>query len=299
MHADRRKLLTEAGLTEDALRTLAAAPQGEWRVRALLADVRGPLLRADDALLDALSADAGSPAFLGRDVLRRLCRTPLGVHLACGVLADSPAPQVPYGRPYAGLGWRLARPWLLVLGVAMAGLLVCAALTPFLGGLVVLVGLALLVFAILPLSGRVWGTPGYGAAIAAMALAWLVLMFTLSFSAGNWYLAVRGRQVRGTVAAPTHVWAHGTRVAYCRVRLPDGTLREIRGRHPSCVDGEGRATAVVYDPRGWFPPQLGTKAGLGVAVSGGVAAGSAAALLLVPAVAVGLGVRRVSAGVRR
>lgn len=104
-----------------------------------------------------------------------------------------------------------------------------------------------------------------------------VLYFTAFMNAPQWYLAARGKQVAAVLQAPLRSWSHGSRVAHCRVRLPDGTTHKVDQDNATCASDVGATVQVVYDPSGRLAPALGKKATLG-RISRPVA-GCAAALL--------------------
>ncbi len=294
MSRDRRTVLERSGgLTADRLRRMAATPQGARTVRALATERPAPAGRlfddrALDSLLDRLTEDnraALAARGLDLDVLRSLCSTEPGTRLVWELL-QAPPPDDPDGPPDRlpnGSGGRGALGgWLLVEAVAFAGVAATVGIDVLIGRVALLFGLAYLLFVLFLVMARVRRTPGYGAATGLVAAAFLVLMVVGVFEAPAWYLAVRGTQARATLAAPAHQWTHGARVAYCRVRLPGGAVRQVAVNAGDCATAAGRPTRVVYDPAGWFAPRLGTAAQLDAPVSGGVAGGAAAVLLLAP-----------------
>jgi hypothetical protein len=108
-----------------------------------------------------------------------------------------------------------------------------------------------------------------------------VLYFTAFMNAPQWYLAVRGKQVSAVLQPPLRTWSHGSRVAHCRVRLPDGTVHRVDQDNGTCASSVGATVPVVYDPHHRLAPALGRKATLG-RLSRPVA-GTSAALLLAAA----------------
>ena len=149
------------------------------------------------------------------------------------------------------------------------------------------VGIAFLIFGLTVFFIKVPETRGQGPASATVAVAFAVLMVVASFSVGDWYLAVRGVQVRVTVVAPARDAGGGGAVWVCRVRYPDGTVRRVAGDDAGCATrGVGRRTTVMSDPAGWFPPHLGTEADLHPASTTGVAGAAGAAPVCAPLVVV-------------
>jgi hypothetical protein len=112
-----------------------------------------------------------------------------------------------------------------------------------------------------------------------------VLIGVGSFSANSWYLEVRGAEQTVTIASPAHQWTHGTRETYCRVRLRDGSVRQVLDNRENCADRVGLKDTAVVDPAGHYRPFLGTKSDLGGTVQGYVGLGAAAVLVLAPAAA--------------
>lgn len=118
--------------------------------------------------------------------------------------------------------------------------------------------------------------------VALAAAAGATLLGTAVLQAPQWYLAVRGRQATATVQEPYRTWSHGARVAYCRVRLPDGRVRRVDRDAGRCTTEVGARVRVVYDPADRVAPVLGGRSALG-GVSVPVA-GAAALVLLGAAV---------------
>lgn len=315
MPESRRQVLASGGMTPQRLREMAATKDGARKVRMLLADWpedEPAQDRSTEELLDRLSAqdrrrlaDAG----VTLDVLRNLCRTERGVRLARQILAthtdliDAPEASQPErtarrerfvteGHPDGAAAGQAAGPWLLLLLAAVLGAVLCAVSTLFLHELAILVGIGYLIFVFFAVAARTRRSRGSGAAQALMAVAFLVLVFVTAFNTADWYMAVRGVQAQATVAAPVHSWSHGSLHAYCRVRLPDGSVREVDTDKGACATDVGAAATVVYDPDNRYAPRFGTKADLNVAVSAGVAAAAGAVLVLSPLAVIGAAARR-------
>ena len=102
-----------------------------------------------------------------------------------------------------------------------------------------------------------------------------MLLFVAFLDAPHWYLAARGKQATATVEAPLRTWERGARIAYCRVRLPTGKVRQVDRNDATCANNEGATVPMVYDPSGHVAPVLGAgRGGLGGAgLPGAVGAG--------------------------
>jgi len=171
---------------------------------------------------------------------------------------------------------RITAFWLMYTAGAAAVLVllaVCVVVVAQLLGLVV----AIVAFTGLFLVGTTvprspWSRPAYLVSVPAM----IVLLATTLLYSPDWYLSARGRNATATVESPAYQWAHGARVATCRVRLPDGSVHSVRG-DGSCADAVGKRRPVVYDPHGLVGPAFGHRGGLGAksrtvaAAAGGLA----------------------------
>ncbi|WP_328915317.1 MULTISPECIES: hypothetical protein [unclassified Streptomyces] len=250
------------------------------------------------ALLDGLSAKARkSLAAAGFDLPRlrglasteqgerqvRHIVTEFGVVPAEGRLTTDSSPSL---RKEVATGWGL-----VVLG-AVVGLAAVLATTVLvdrpLGLLIAALGAGGMVFLVI----RTPQSRGREAAVLLSLSAVAVLYFTSFLSAPQWYLAARGKQVAATLEPPSPAWAaRGSRVAYCRVRLPDGSTRQVDQDDRTCAGDTGATVQVVYDPGGRLAPVLGAKRTLG-RISRLVAAGAGIALLATAAGAVAAAGRR-------
>lgn len=249
------------------------------------------------ALLDGLSAKARkSLAAAGFDLPRlrglaateqgerqvRHIVTEFGVVPAEGRLATDSSPSL---RKEVATGWGL-----VVLG-AVVGLAAVLATTVLVDRPLGLLIAALAAGGMVVLVIRTPHSRGREAAVLLGLSAVAVLYFTSFLSAPQWYLAVRGKQVAATLEPPSQAWARGSRVAYCRVRLPDGSTRQVDQDDRTCAGDTGATVQVVYDPGGRLAPVLGAKRTLG-RISRLVAAGAGIALLATAAGAVAVAGRR-------
>jgi hypothetical protein len=195
---------------------------------------------------------------------------------------------------FAGTPGRTAAFWGLTLLIAATGTalaVIATVLVDFpLGagvGVLVLIGLLLLRSALGP-------SPRVQLLYTLTLVATIVLVFGAVLYAPQWYLAVRGTQATGTLESPVYVWEHGSHNAYCRVRLPDGTVHRMRG-DGRCDHETGSPTPVVYDPHHRVGPVLGHREGLG-ATSRAVAEGAGAVVIATAVTGTALAYRRRGAG---
>jgi hypothetical protein len=246
------RVLAEAGFEMGLLRHLGTTEAGARQVRHIVAEF-GRVPRRDRVRerLGALAAGAGTAAGPGR-VAAYWSVALLGAVLG---LAATLSASVLVAR---------------ILGLAVAGAVWVA-----------------LVFLLLMSPGA----RGRDVAVLLGLAAAAVLLFTAFLNAPQWYLAARGQQVTATLATPLRTWSHGSRVTYCRVRLPDGRVRQVDHSDRTCAADEGRPVTVVYDPGGHTGPVLGDKASLG-RISRPVAAGAGFVLFGTAAGAVAAASRR-------
>ncbi|MEU4082914.1 hypothetical protein [Streptomyces aureus] len=188
-----------------------------------------------------------------------------------------------------GPGERTAvRPWVLLALAAVAGVVLTELCTLALGETALLVG-AVWGICVLFAAFRTRASHGGLALRWITVAAYVVLVLVGSFGTQRWYLRLYGAEQPVTIVQPLHQWTHGTRETYCRVRLEDGSVRQVLDDSAGCADRVGRTTTAVVDPAGRYRPFLGTTAGLGGTPEAAVALCAAAVLLLAPAGAVALG----------
>lgn len=178
--------------------------------------------------------------------------------------------------------WR----WMRLLLVAVAGVAVCLSSTYLIGPYALLVGVA---------CAPVVGWAGYRAcssragivAYCFVGVSYVVLIWVGSGQADQWYLHLRGQEAMVTYAKPERSESHGVSSPYCRVRLPDGSVRQVIGNDKWCTDGTmvGTRTRAVIDPAGHYRPFLGGRSELGFGFWDHLCLGAAAVLVLVPVTA--------------
>lgn len=180
------------------------------------------------------------------------------------------------------------RPWVVLFLSALAGVVLTEASTLVLGETALLVGVVCglgVLFAALRTRASRGGLVLRWITVAAYA----VLVAAGSFGTQQWYLRLRGAEQPVTIVRPLHQWTHGTRETYCRVRLQDGSVRQVLGNREKCADRAGLRDTAVVDPVGHYRPFLGTRSEIGGTAGAVVALGGAAVLILAPACAVVLG----------
>lgn len=251
LSAAGRKALADAGFDLPRLRALGSTEPGARQVRHIVAEFCVPPGKGAAGRRLA-RADPGALTDPPAQVAARWALVLLGTAAA---LAAVIAADVLAGRP---LG-------LVLGGAAWTGLLYLLFSSP--------------------------ATRRREALVLLAAAATAVLLFTAFLNAPQWYLAARGKQVTATVVAPNRTLARGARVAYCRVRLPDGRIEQIDRTDRTCAAAdEGARVRVVYDPDGHVDPVLGGRPALG-RISRPLAAAVAAVLTATAAAAVA-GTRR-------
>ncbi|MGW4879900.1 hypothetical protein ACWEPI_25455 [Streptomyces sp. NPDC004262] len=229
---------------------------------------------------------------LGLTELRRVAAGPDGMRRVRTILAEFSEPA-PAGRSaragYGGVApvW----PWARLVLVAAVSAVVCLGASLFIGKAAALVGL-LLALPVFWVAFKTRDTRGASVARYVTAAAYLVLVLVGSAFANAWYLHLRGTEQTVTVVAPAHQWTHGTRETYCRVRLRDGSVREVVADKDDCADAVGRTVTAVVDPAGHYKPALGTRSAIGGVPEGYLCLGAAVVLVLAPATAVVMGRRR-------
>ncbi|MEW2300596.1 hypothetical protein AB0958_11565 [Streptomyces sp. NPDC006655] len=186
-----------------------------------------------------------------------------------------------------------AWPWIRLPLVALVGVAVCLASTYLIGRYAVFVGLVWSVAVIwtavsAPL--RRGGPVLRGVVVAA----YVVLVWLGSQQADRWYLQVRGQETTVTYAKAVDRGSHGVTTLYCRVKLPDGAIRQVFDNDKWCTDVTmvGTRTQAVVDPAGHYRPFLGHKSDLDNGIIDYLCLGAAVVLVLAPVTAVALIPRR-------
>ncbi|MCG7202928.1 hypothetical protein [Streptomyces arenae] len=175
-------------------------------------------------------------------------------------------------------------PWLRLLLVAVAAVALCLLSTYWLDRQALFVGGALALAVVWAGYRTRWSRGGF-VVCGLVGAAYLALVWLGSYYAGEWYLHLRGQETTVTYAAPVHEQAsHGVRVTYCRVRLPDGTVRRVFENDERCTDPDmaGTRLTAVIDPTDHYRPVLGRASDIGGTVQGWVCLGAAAVLVLAP-----------------
>ncbi|MET9912734.1 hypothetical protein ABZZ74_39135 [Streptomyces sp. NPDC006476] len=175
--------------------------------------------------------------------------------------------------------WR----WIRLLLVAAAGVAVCLASTYLVGPYALLVGVVCA-----PAVG--WAgsrARASGAELVVCCLvgfSYVVLIWVGSQQADQWYLHLRGRAARVTYARPLRSESHGVSTLYCRVRLPDGSVRQVIRNDKTCTEATmvGLRTRAVVDPAGHYRPFLGGVSDLGFGFWDHLCLGAATVLVLAP-----------------
>jgi hypothetical protein len=179
-------------------------------------------------------------------------------------------------------------PWIRLLLVAVAGVIVCLLSTYLINKEALFVGAAC-GLAVLWALFRTRLSRGGLVARCLTGAAYVVLIWAGSQSADEWYLQVRGQETAVTYAKPKYSESHGVSSPYCRVKLPDGSVREVFQNDKRCVDHLGSKATAVIDPAGHYRPVLGHKEDIGGGFSDYLCLGAAAVLVLAPLTAVALG----------
>ncbi|MEV8036612.1 hypothetical protein [Streptomyces sp. NPDC086182] len=229
---------------------------------------------------------------MGLPELRRMAARDGGMRQVRGVLSEfttEPDPRRPGDDE--GPAERVAvRPWALLFVAAVTGVVLTELSTLALHETALLVG-AVCGAGVLFAAFRTRESRGGLALRWITVTAYVVLVLAGSFGTQQWYLRLRGAEQPVTIAEPLHQWTHGTRETYCRVRLWDGSVRQVLGNRENCADRVGLKDTAVVDTAGHYRPFLGTKADIGGTLGGFVALGATAVLILAPAGAVALGRR--------
>ena len=240
-----------------------------------------------DDLFTELPADgrrALEEVGMGLPELRRVAAREDGMRQVRGILSEFTTTAHPPRRPGddEGPARRTAlMPWVRLLLVAVAGVVLCGLSTLLLHEAAVLVG------AVCGL-GVVWAAFKTRQSHGGLVLRWItvaayvVLVVVGSFFSQQWYLRLSGVEQTATIATPRHQWEHGTQETYCRVRLRDGSVEDVLGNRQECAGRAGFENSVVADPSGHYRPFLGKKSEIGGTLGGAVAIGAGAVLILAP-----------------
>lgn len=238
---------------------------------------------------------------LGLPELRRIAAEEGGERRVRHILAEY-APSTSrwdfQGDRWAG-GGSAVGPWMRLLLVSVVSVVVCLLST------YVINKYALFVGAVCGLA-VVWAllrTPLSRAGLVVRCLvgaAYVVLIWAGSQSADAWYLHVRGQEATVTYATPVNQGSHGVRTPYCRVKLPDRSVRQTFRNDKRCTDADsaGSKADAIIDPSGHYRPVLGDTSDIGGDVAGYVSVGAAAILVLAPLTAAYMGRRNETRGGR-
>ncbi|WP_406439264.1 hypothetical protein OHB00_29895 [Streptomyces sp. NBC_00631] len=179
---------------------------------------------------------------------------------------------------------RAVWPWMRLLLAAVIGVVLCLLSTYVLNSSALFVGAACGV-AVAWAGFRTRRSFGGLVACGLVAVAYVALIWIGSYAADEWYLHMRGQETTVTYAKPLHEQAsHGVRVTYCRVTLPDGTVRRVFRNDTRCTDesSAGARTLAVVDPSDHYRPVLGGKSAIGGIAAAYGCLGAAAVLVLAP-----------------
>ncbi|WP_369248399.1 hypothetical protein [Streptomyces sp. R41] len=229
---------------------------------------------------------------MGLPELRRIAAGEGGMRQVRGILSEFSANSHPWrlgddeGPTERSAVW----PWMRLLLVAVAGVVICLLSTYPINSTALFVGWACAV----PVAWAMFKTRLSRGGLVARCLigpAYVVLIWMGSYSADEWYLQVRGQETTVTYAKPDYSESHGVRVTYCRVKLPDGSVREVFQNDKWCTDENmaGSEVDAVIDPSGHYRPVLGHKSDIGGTAGGYVCLGAAAVLVLAPVTAAVMG----------
>ncbi|MEV7977456.1 hypothetical protein [Streptomyces sp. NPDC086519] len=179
---------------------------------------------------------------------------------------------------------RTVWPWIRLLLAAVIGVFLCLLSTYVLNSSALFVGAAWGV-AVAWAGFRTRRSLGGLVACGLVAVAYVALVWMGSYAADEWYLHLRGQETTVTYAKPLHEQAsHGVRVTYCRVTLPDGTIRRVFRNDKRCADESsvGTRTLAVIDPSDHYRPVLGGRSAIGGTSAAYGCLGAAAVLVLAP-----------------
>ncbi|MFD8721891.1 hypothetical protein ACFV2H_28835 [Streptomyces sp. NPDC059629] len=179
---------------------------------------------------------------------------------------------------------RAVWPWIRLLLAAVISVVLCLLSTYVLNSSALFVGAACGV-AVAWAGFRTRRSLGGLVACGLVAIAYVAVIWMGSYAADEWYLHLRGTETTVTYAKPLHEQAsHGVRVTYCRVTLPNGTVRRVFQNDERCADETlvGAKTLAVIDPSDHYRPVLGGKSAIGGTTAAYVCLGAAAVLVLAP-----------------
>ncbi|MGW1619858.1 hypothetical protein [Streptomyces sp. NPDC002172] len=226
---------------------------------------------------------------LGLPQLRRMAQEEGGERRVRLILSEfSPSPPDPvgwweYGGDIDGLRREPVWPWLRLLLVAVASVALCLLTTYWINRQALFVGVALAVPVAWAAFRTRWSRGGF-VALGLVGAAYVVLVWTGSYAADEWYLQLRGQEVKVTYEKPENVGSHGVATLACRVKLPDGSVRQVFENDKVCTDEVmvGTKWTAVIDPSDHYRPFLGHKSDIGGTVPGYLCLGAAAVLVLAP-----------------
>lgn len=219
---------------------------------------------------------------LGLPELRRIAAEDGGERRVRHIISKFSPSADRWGLEGDGPVWR----WMRLLLVAMAGVAICLSSTYLIGPYALLVGVA---------CAPVVGWAGYRAcssragivAYCFVGVSYVILIWVGSGQVDQWYLHLRGQEAMVTYAKPERSESHGISHLYCRVRLPDGSVRQVIGNDKWCTKGAmvGMSARAVIDPADHYRPFLGGRSELGFGFLDQLCLGAAALLVLAPVTA--------------
>ncbi|MFF1764077.1 hypothetical protein [Streptomyces sp. NPDC058249] len=191
-------------------------------------------------------------------------------------------------------------PWIRLLLMAVAGVVICLLSTYLINDSALLVG-AVCGLAVIWAGVKAPSSRGGLTVRCLVGAAYVVLIWVGSLSADKWYLQVRGQETTVTYAKPVNLGSHGVRTLYCRVKLPDGSVRQVFHNDKWCTDTNMVGTRVdaVIDPAGHYRPVLGHTSDIGNDVFDYLCLGAAAVLVVAPLAAAVMGGVAEARGSRR
>ncbi|MFJ9901902.1 hypothetical protein ACIRVK_03165 [Streptomyces sp. NPDC101152] len=223
---------------------------------------------------------------LGLPELRRIAAEPNGMRRVRHIISEF-TPSIDRREPDRdGPVWR----WTRLLLIAVASVALCLSSTYLIGGFALFVGVAC-VPAVAWAGRRACSSRAEIVAYVLVGVSYVALIWVGSGQVDQWYLHLRGQEARVTYAKPERSESHGESTLYCRVRLPDGSVRQTIGNDKSCTQESmvGTTTRAVIDPEGHYRPFLGDRSALGFGFWDYFCLGAAVVLVLVPVTAATLG----------